>query len=70
MEVEKDMTRVTMVEEDRMSAMEVVVTVDGVSIGDVIVDTETIVEEADNVAISSVARGLVPAIKLRNHRLR
>jgi hypothetical protein len=62
MEIEKDRTRVTMVEEDRMSAMEAAVTVDGVSIGDVIVNAEMIVEEAANVTISSVAQGLVPMI--------
>ena len=62
MEIEKDRTRVTMVEEDRMSAMETVVTVDGVSIRDVIVNAEMIVEEAANVTISFVAQGLVPTI--------
>jgi hypothetical protein len=60
MEVEKDRTH--MVEEDRMSIMEAAVTVDGVSIGDVIVNVEMIVEEAANVTISSVAQGLVPTI--------
>jgi hypothetical protein len=68
MEVEKVRTR--MVEEDRMSVMEAAVTVDGVSIGDVIVNAEMVVEEAANVTISSVAQGLVPTIKLRNRRLR
>ena len=51
-----------MVEEDRMSVMEAAVTVDGVSIGDVIINAEMIVEEAANVTISSVAHGLVPTI--------